>query len=165
MDTTAVGVTFQALATISTDRKYVYLTVAPTFTELKGYITSTAVTSTAGGSVTLDVSSPIITTTDVRTTVKVPDGGTLVLGGLVRSSQMDAESRVPILSHIPILGNLFRSHGEGGNRTTIIIMITPRIVDYAEYEADIEFYGEIAPSKTPKPAEPVDSVPTFSIGG
>jgi general secretion pathway protein D len=162
--TVAVGITFQALATISTDRKYVYLTVAPTFTDLKGFVTSSALAVTGNTSSEIEQTIPIITTTDVRTTVKVPDGGTLVLGGFVRSSQTDAESRVPILSHIPIFGNLFRSHGKGGNRTTIILMITPHIVDYAEYEAEIEFYGEIAPSRTPKPAEPVESVGTFSIG-
>jgi len=160
-----IGVTFQALATISTDRKYVYLTVAPTFTDLKGFFTSKGTSTTSGTSSEVEVTIPIITSTTVNTTAKVPDGGTLVLGGLVRSSQTDAESRVPILSHIPIFGNLFRSHGKGGNRSTIILMITPHVVDYAEYEADIEFYGEIAPSRPPRPAEPVESIATPSIGG
>jgi len=160
-----IGVTFQAVATISADRKYVFLTLAPTFTELRDFVTSKAIAVTGNTSSEVEQTTPITTTTNVRTTVKVPDGGALVIGGLVRSSSTDAESRVPLVNHIPIIGNLFRSHGRGGERTTIIIMITPHIVDYAEYEADIEFYGKIAPSKTPKPAEPVESVGTLQIGG
>ena len=160
-----IGVTFQALATISANRKYVYLTVAPTFTDSTESVTSEAIAVTGNTSSSVQQTVPIVTTTELRTSAKIPDGGTLVLGGLVRSTSINAESRVPILSHIPIVGNLFRSHGRGRDRVTIIVMITPHIVDYAEYEAHMDLYGTIAPSAMPASPRPVDSVATPQIGG
>ncbi len=159
----SVGVTFSAIATITTDRKYVWLTLSPQFTEVRDFVTATAVSVTGANRTETEITQPILTQTNLGTTAMVPDGGTLVLGGLVRSSRASAETAVPILSKIPILGNFFRSHGKGAGRTTIVIMVTPHIVDYNEYEAEIEQYGRLAPTTPPAPVEPLESVPTSRI--
>ncbi len=64
----------------------------------------------------------------VTTTVAVRDGQTLALGGLIQESETQANTGVPILSKIPILGYLFRSTGTRKTKTELVILITPHVI-------------------------------------
>jgi general secretion pathway protein D len=70
-------------------------------------------------------------TTNVRTsetTVIAKDGQMIVIGGLMSDDNQDAESGVPFLSDIPVIGHLFRSTLERSRRTNLLLLITPRVV-------------------------------------
>ncbi len=71
---------------------------------------------------------PPITTQSAKTTVTVPDGGTTVIGGIMRVEDAITRERVPFLHSIPILGNLFKSSSKTRQNREILIFITPRIV-------------------------------------
>ena len=58
----------------------------------------------------------------------VNSGETVALGGLIRDTQTDSVSGIPLLSSIPILGNLFSSTAETGRRTELLVLITPRVI-------------------------------------
>ncbi len=73
----------------------------------------------------------------VSTTVRIDDGKTLVLGGLLRSDEQVAHKKVPILGDIPILGYLFKSTKKVKIQTNLVIYITPRIIDEDSY-VDLE---------------------------
>ena len=62
------------------------------------------------------------------TTVRVKDGQTIVIGGLIQDIGTNIKSRVPILSDIPIIGELFKSNNRDVNQTELIIYITPRVL-------------------------------------
>ena len=64
----------------------------------------------------------------VDTTVRVKDGQTIVIGGLIQDIGTNIKSRVPILSDIPIIGELFKSNNRDVNQTELIIYITPRVL-------------------------------------
>jgi general secretion pathway protein D len=69
--------------------------------------------------------------------VLVPSGGTMVIGGIVTSDQSSSVEGVPVLSHVPLLGWLFRREREVRERRTLYIFITPTILyDHAfgDYE-------------------------------
>lgn len=62
------------------------------------------------------------------TTVIVDDGQTIVLGGLIQDTSNDAETGVPFLSGLPLIGGLFRQSGVKSNKTNLLIFLTPHII-------------------------------------
>ncbi len=75
---------------------------------------------------------PTIGTQEVNTTVTLPNAATVLLGGLVGETDSRTESGIPILRSIPLLGYLFKSDTKNKNRTELIIMISPTVIDSAE---------------------------------
>lgn len=73
--------------------------------------------------------TPIISTRKASTMVKVKNGQTIVIGGLMRDSMVKSESKVPVLGSIPILGLLFRNKKTTRVKTELIIFIRPIIVE------------------------------------
>jgi type IV pilus assembly protein PilQ len=69
-----------------------------------------------------------LTTRQARTRLMVRDGGTAVIAGIFQSRDGDAQSRVPYVHKIPILGNLFKSRDITTSHDELLIFITPRIV-------------------------------------
>jgi len=60
--------------------------------------------------------------------LRMRDGQTLILTGVISESQQSVTSKVPILGDIPILGALFRSQSDTTNRSEVVIMLTPQII-------------------------------------
>jgi type IV pilus assembly protein PilQ len=75
---------------------------------------------------------PSKTTTQVTSDVLLKDGHTLLIGGLIREREEKTRSGIPILSRIPILGGLFGQTTTGVQRSEVIALITPRIVEPGE---------------------------------
>ena len=71
---------------------------------------------------------PIIDTRDVRTSVDLRDGESLVLAGLLQEEQIKTMSKIPLLGDIPILGALFRSTQNDLTEKELVFFITPKIV-------------------------------------
>ncbi len=71
---------------------------------------------------------PPIITQSISTTVMIEDGGTIVIGGIYRVEQSEQTDSVPLLSKIPLLGNLFKSSNKRGEQKELLVFITPRII-------------------------------------
>jgi len=71
---------------------------------------------------------PIVETAESETVLLVQDGGTVILGGLIKDENSLDEQRVPVLGDIPLLGILFRSQKKTVKKTELIVLLTPRIV-------------------------------------
>ncbi len=67
-------------------------------------------------------------------TVTVPDGGTVLLGGVKRLNEERKEFGVPVLSKTPLLNRLFRNVGIGRTTSSLMLMVTPRIIILEEEE-------------------------------
>jgi general secretion pathway protein D len=74
------------------------------------------------------VAVPDILTQELNTTVIVPDRATILLGGLVTQTDTKSVAGVPFLSTIPLMGNLFKSTTDSGDRQELVVMIQPTIV-------------------------------------
>ncbi len=72
--------------------------------------------------------------TTVTTTVSVPDGGTVLLGGIKRLREGRNEFGVPILSKVPYINRLFKNVGLGRTTDSLMLMVTPRIIIQEEEE-------------------------------
>lgn len=70
----------------------------------------------------------------VQTTVTVPDGGTVLLGGLKTLTETRSEFGPPVLSKIPYVNRLFKNVGYGREVSSLMMMVTPRIIINEEEE-------------------------------
>ncbi len=87
------------------------------------------VSSLAGSVVgTGGVSQPIIGERDIKTVIRLKDGETNLLAGLIQESDSDSMSGVPGISDIPILGRLFGRHEKDRKQTDIVLTLTPHIL-------------------------------------
>ena len=71
---------------------------------------------------------PIITSQYVETMVRVHDGETFVLGGVIRKDESVNLRKTPLLADIPIIGKLFQSKRTETTSTELLIFVTPRII-------------------------------------
>ena len=74
----------------------------------------------------------------IISTVTVPDGQKIIVGGLLSTTMSTTVNRVPLLSAIPLLGKLFQHKVTHLEKTDLIIEITPRVVTYENSNINIE---------------------------
>jgi type IV pilus assembly protein PilQ len=67
-------------------------------------------------------------TNTVTTNVIVENGGTVVIGGFARESELQTQDRVPFLGDLPYVGNLFKTTTKSNSRSELLVFITPRII-------------------------------------
>jgi general secretion pathway protein D len=72
---------------------------------------------------------PIINSQRLTTTVTIPSGATVVLGGLIQENIQKTDNGIPYVDNIPYLGHLFKYTTRIKNRTELLIFIQPTIVD------------------------------------
>jgi general secretion pathway protein D len=124
------GIVLDVRPTISHDRRAITLEVQPTVAtvvEMKSFTTS------LGGStspVTLEL--PELEVKSVFTTVEVPDGGSILLGGLSKIRNVERRAEVPWLGKIPVIGFFFKEEGYSDEKQSLMIMIKASITDIAE---------------------------------
>ncbi len=93
---------------------------------------------------TVSLGIPSQTTTEVTTHVLVPDGNTIFIAGLIRSTLTESRDGVPVLGDIPGLGLLFSRRERISVNTETVVLITPRIVGD-------DFTQRVAEAPDPKP--------------
>ncbi|QGJ70398.1 General secretion pathway protein GspD [Planctomycetales bacterium 10988] len=142
-------------AVVSSDRRFVRLTLVPFFSKIDDVdeftftgSESTSTTTTDGDAEDGDngteqqvssrsgttVQLPTFSFVTVTTTVSVPDGGTVLLGGIKRLNEGRNEYGVPILNKLPYVNRLFSNVGIGRETQSLMMMVTPRIIIQEEEE-------------------------------
>lgn len=122
------GIVLDVQPIISHDRKYVTLNLNPTVSELTRPI-PTFTTSLAGSTLPVTLQLPNLTVTNFSTTVKVPDGGTVLLGGLRQMFTRERRAEVPILSKLPLISILFKQEGSSDENRSLMVMVKATITD------------------------------------
>ncbi|HVR27974.1 MAG TPA: secretin N-terminal domain-containing protein [Thermoanaerobaculia bacterium] len=79
---------------------------------------------------------PIIGTRNITTTIRLKDGETNFLAGLIRTDELQSETGIPGLADIPILGRLFSRRSNQVQRTDIVLTLTPHIIRRADITAE-----------------------------
>ena len=80
---------------------------------------------------------PSKATTQVSTRMLVPDGKTVFLGGLIQNQINNTREGIPGLGDVPIIGGLFSNRSKSIVSTEIVVLITPRIVDYTSDKPEV----------------------------
>ena len=151
------GTMMTVQAVVSDDRRYVRLTLVPFFSQIgdvqtftfegsESISTSNSNTDDNDGENTSEdeteertrsgttVQLPTFQVITVSTTVSVPDGGTVLLGGIKRLVEGRNEFGVPLLSKVPYIDRLFRNVGIGRETDSLMMMVTPHIIIQEEEE-------------------------------
>ena len=153
------GTSLNVQAVVSNDRRFVRLTLVPFFSRIGDVeeFTFEGSRTTSAGTTILDptdntqtiaddaqettsgttVQLPQFAFTSVSTTVSVPDGGTILLGGIKRLSEGRNERGVPLLSKFPYVNRLFKNVGIGRTTQSLMMMVTPRIIIQEEEESKL----------------------------
>ncbi|MHB1458911.1 MAG: type II secretion system protein GspD, partial [Armatimonadota bacterium] len=71
---------------------------------------------------------PITTDQSLQTTRRVQNGETIVVGGIIRKSETDNMTQIPLLGDLPIIGQLFRSTSKDTDDKELLIFLTPTII-------------------------------------
>ena len=160
------GTNLNVTAVVSDDRRFVRLQMVPFFSQVTDVTTFTfdgqQTTERATNSVLDDlldlvdggsnadagqdelqtttqgvtVQLPVLSVTTISTVVSVPDGGTVLLGGIKRMREGRNEEGVPFLSNVPYINRLFKNVGIGQETSNLMMMVTPRIIIQKEIEED-----------------------------
>jgi general secretion pathway protein D len=132
------GVILDVNPTISHDKKYITLDVRPTLATLIGGVISTlriSLGSFTNVAFQVPIGIPQISLQQSFTSVTVPNGGTVLLGGFKSLNEGKFTSYLPILGHIPIIKNLARRKATISEKRSLVILLSARIVDLRQEEA------------------------------
>lgn len=81
---------------------------------------------------TSTIDSPTIQQRKINSSIAVKDGETVALGGLITNKRTRGKSGIPILQSVPILGAAFRSTTRALDRTELLVLITPHVINNSE---------------------------------
>ena len=127
---TDIGVVMTVTPTIDPDGYSIDLEIKPQVKEFLFYDTrfNSDIFVAGVGGITAHFEMPVFETRSIETKVKLWDGETLALGGMVRDNTVTYEDKIPYLGDIPYLGFLFSSKGSRTLKRNLLIFVTSRII-------------------------------------
>lgn len=134
------GAVLDVQATVQNDRRYICMTLRPGVTRLLDLQTIPFSGGAGGGGFgggaanQAFIQIPTLSSQRLQTTVCVPDGGTLLVGGQKLASETEIEAGVPGLSKIPLLKRLYNSRSMVKDEQTLLILVKPKIFIQSEQE-------------------------------
>jgi type IV pilus assembly protein PilQ len=105
------------------DNGFISLSVSPTIASPGSPIQFNS------GGLTINTLTPLIRRELTSGLIRLRDGQSLILSGIIQERQQSSETKVPVLGDIPILGALFRSRTNRNDRSEVIILLTPKIIE------------------------------------
>lgn len=86
---------------------------------------------------TTNNATPITSKREVKTSVLVANGQTVIIGGLIKEAEKELKNRVPLFSYIPLIGGLFKSTEKQREKVDLMIFLTPYIIETPEHASQI----------------------------
>jgi general secretion pathway protein D len=138
-ETKPVGIQLEVLPVADANKRYVDLTINPSFSDFDGFVNygnpiQTATQGLLGQIETVTISEnailmPVFSAQKMNSQITVADGATIAIGGLMASSIQNVEDKVPVLGNVPVLGRLFSSTAKKPVNTAIIFLVHVELVD------------------------------------
>lgn len=125
------GLVLDVQPIILNDRKHMLLSLTPTVAELQRPI-QTFTTSLAGSTLPVTIQLPTLTVTTFATTVTVPDGGSVMLGGLRKVLTKERRAEIPLLSSLPLVSFFFKQEGSVDENQNLMVLVRAKITDIEE---------------------------------
>jgi type II secretory pathway component GspD/PulD (secretin) len=130
------GIVLDVRPTIHHNRRYLTLEIQPTVAQVVALTDFS--TTLAGQTAAVTFQLPELEVQSVFTTAVVPDGGSILIGGLSRLRNVERRAEVPWIANIPLLGFFFKEDGYSDERQSLMILIRAWISDVKEELARIE---------------------------
>ena len=132
VDVVEEGVILDVRPIVSADRRFLTIELRPTIAQLTRPIQEVVTTLGSQNSVTIQL--PELDLRKARTSIPMPDGATVLLGGLKNSEKVSLQSGVPILNKIPFVSALFERKGNSISNRKLMILLKADIVIPEEKE-------------------------------
>jgi general secretion pathway protein D len=133
-----VGISLEVLPVADANRRYVDVTLNPSFIEFDGFVNfGSPINSTVQGllgSETTEVTQnailmPVFSTQRLNTQLTVADGATIAIGGLMAESIQNVNDKVPVFGDIPFLGRLFSTTAKKPVSTAVVFLVHVELLD------------------------------------
>ncbi|KQQ40319.1 type II and III secretion system protein [Duganella sp. Leaf126] len=164
LETVPVGFVMSVTPQIA-DNDEVTINVRPTITRIVGYVNDPN-PALADAKVVSQV--PVIQARELESLMKVPSGQIAVMGGLMQDSVDNRKDGVPVLSSMPVIGDLFSYRNETSTKTELVIFMRPIVIKDASVNGDYKDYRNLLPGQPDNEPYPVPStypVPTAKANG
>jgi general secretion pathway protein D len=146
-----VGTILQVTPRISAN-DYVWLKITPI---VSSHFNDEIVTvAGGGGNSSSSYAVPIFDYRKIDTQVMIPNGNTLVMGGLVQDNPTASYTKVPVLGDIPGLGWAFRSENKSMTKDNLIIFLTPTIIKDSDFQPATTDFLKSKPTAMKSPMNP-----------
>jgi type II secretory pathway component HofQ/Flp pilus assembly protein TadD len=129
------GSILEARPIVSHDRKFVTLEIQPTLAIHVDSVKQRLILNPGTGNTDITIELPVVSLNEIRSTVMVPDGGTVILGGLKNFLEQENWSGVPVVGRVPVLRNLFERKGWSDFKRSLIVLLKCDITIVREEEA------------------------------
>jgi general secretion pathway protein D len=126
------GLALDVRPVISFNRKYITLNLQPTVAELQLPI-PTFTTSLAGSTLPVTLQLPTMTVRQFATTVTVPDGGSVLIGGLREVLTTERRAEVPFFGKLPLVSFLFKQEGVADENSSLMVLIRATVTDVRDH--------------------------------
>jgi general secretion pathway protein D len=130
------GIVLDVRPTIQHNRSYLTLEIQPTVAQVVSLTDFS--TTLAGQTAAVTFQLPELEVQSVFTTAVIPDGGSILLGGLSRIRNIERRAEVPWLANIPLLGFFFKQEGYSDERESLMILLKAWITHVKEELARLE---------------------------
>ena len=164
LETVPVGFVMSVTPQIA-DNDEVTINVRPTITRIVGYVNDPN-PALADAKVISRV--PVIQARELESLMKVPSGQIAVMGGLMQDSVDNLKDGIPLLSSVPVIGDLFSYRNETSTKTELVIFMRPVVIKDASVNGDYKNYRDLLPGEPDTEPYPVPStypVPTAKANG
>ena len=136
-ETRDVGITLEVLPVADANKRFVDVTLNPSFVEFDGFVNygspiRAATDVIGGGSVEITKNAilmPVFSAQKLATQLTVADGATIVIGGLMTESVKNVEDKVPVLGGLPVVGRMFSSKSRESVSTALIFLVNIELID------------------------------------
>lgn len=134
------GVIIAVHPTVDMDTNQILMNLRPSITRIVGRINDPAASAITGAP---DNLIPELSVRELDSVVRMNSGETIVMGGLMQDRAGSERQAVPVLSDVPIVGNLFRSKNDSIKKTEMVIFIRAKVIDSAKPDkTDKDLYGK-----------------------
>lgn len=124
------GVVLDVRPTIHENRQYLTLEIQPTVAKV---VNVRNISTTLGGNTSpVNFELPELEVQSINTSAVIPDGGSILLGGISDIRTVERRASVPWISDVPVLGFLFKQEGYNDERKSLMILIRAKITDIRE---------------------------------
>jgi general secretion pathway protein D len=128
------GVTLEVLPVADANKQYIDVTLSPQFVNFDGFVNYGSPINSIQGSTSVLLTEnailmPIFSKNSVTSSLRIADGATIVVGGLLKNSIQDVEDKVPVLGSIPFVGRFFQTKARQPISKAVIFLVNVEIID------------------------------------
>ncbi|MFT6861790.1 MAG: general secretion pathway protein D [Akkermansiaceae bacterium] len=145
-----LGVSLEVLPQVGPDRRVIEVAVNPILTDFEGFVNYGTPIVGSSGTTTIDFTTgaiggnsafgeitanailkPLFRVTEGKTAVRILDGQTIVMGGLVQEIRKEIHDKVPFLGDLPLIGRVFQENGMSVEKRAVIFFVNVELTDPA----------------------------------